>query len=108
MKKGIHPKWNNEVPVIVNGKEVMVVGSTEETLNLSIWSGNHPFYTGEEMLVDTDNLVEKFEKKVKASEANSKKVTNKREKRRKLREKRSTVSQSGPTSLKDMLKQIQK
>ncbi len=102
MKKGIHPKWNKDTKVIFNGKEIMTVGSTSDELNVEIWAGNHPFYTGKEMLVDTDNLVEKFNEKVKKA---STKATNKKERkraRRKQMQKESVAKKQ--VTLKDMLK----
>jgi large subunit ribosomal protein L31 len=103
MKKGIHPNWTEKAKVLVNGKEVMTVGSTLSEINVEIWSGNHPFYTGEEILVDTDNLVEKFNEKV----ANAKKtVTSKSRKRRSRLAKKEVEAASRPKTLKDMLSQL--
>jgi large subunit ribosomal protein L31 len=102
MKKGIHPKWNKEVKVMFNGKAVMNVGSTSDELNVEIWSGNHPFYTGKEILVDTDNLVEKFNKKIESSK--SKKVTTKARKRALRSQKKKEAFSGGQVTLKDMLK----
>ena len=41
----------------------MIVGSTKETLNVDIWSGNHPFYTGSQKIIDTEGRVERFMRK---------------------------------------------
>jgi len=30
---------------------------------VDIWSGNHPFYTGSQKIIDAEGRVEKFEKK---------------------------------------------
>ena len=30
---------------------------------VDIWSGNHPFYTGSQRIIDAEGRVEKFEKK---------------------------------------------
>jgi len=103
MKKGIHPKWNKNVEITHNGKTIMTVGSTSENLDVEIWSGNHPFYTGKETLVDTDNLVDKFNEKLKKA---SKKVTNKRSKREKRRRKTKETYNKKQVTLKDMLKDI--
>ena len=46
MKEGIHPKWYPNAKVIVEGEEVMTVGSTLPEISVEIWSGTHPFYTG--------------------------------------------------------------
>ena len=68
MKKGIHPKYYPEAKVIVNGEEVLVTGSTKPELRLEIWSGNHPFYTGEQRILDTAGQVDRFMKRLQTSQ----------------------------------------
>ena len=68
MKKDIHPDWYPDAEVIVNGEVVMRVGSTKPTLNVEIWSGTHPFYTGQQRLVDTEGQVERFLKRLQRRE----------------------------------------
>lgn len=68
MKKEIHPEWYPEAEVIVNGEVVMRVGSTKPQLNVEIWSGTHPFYTGQQRLVDTEGQVERFLKRLQRRE----------------------------------------
>jgi large subunit ribosomal protein L31 len=41
----------------------MTVGSTRPELNVDIWSGNHPFYTGTQRLLDSEGRVERFMRK---------------------------------------------
>jgi large subunit ribosomal protein L31 len=41
----------------------MTVSSTKPELNVDIWSGNHPFYTGSEKMLDTEGRVERFMRK---------------------------------------------
>ena len=53
-KKDIHPKWYDESKVYCDGQLVMTVGSTKPELNVDIWSGNHPFYTGSQKMLDTE------------------------------------------------------
>lgn len=62
-KKGIHPQWHSEAKVICNGEEVLTVGSTQPELRVDVWSGNHPFYTGNQRIIDTEGRVEKFNRK---------------------------------------------
>ncbi len=62
-KKDIHPKWFSNTKVFCDGQLVMVVGSTKAELNVDIWSGNHPFYTGSQRIIDTEGRVERFLKK---------------------------------------------
>lgn len=63
VKKNIHPKWFHEAQVYCNGQHIMTVGSTKEKLNVDIWSGNHPFFTGSQRIIDTEGRVERFMKK---------------------------------------------
>jgi large subunit ribosomal protein L31 len=62
-KPEIHPKWYPEAKVYCNGELVMTVGSTKPELNVDIWSGNHPFYTGTQKIIDTEGRVERFMRK---------------------------------------------
>lgn len=62
-KADIHPKWYPEAKVFCNGQEVMTVGSTKPELNIDVWSGNHPFYTGTQKIIDTEGRVERFLRK---------------------------------------------
>lgn len=68
MKSEIHPKWYPEAKVICNGELVMTVGSTKPEMTVEIWSGNHPFYTGQQRLVDTEGQVERFMKRLQRRE----------------------------------------
>ena len=63
MKKDIHPKWYKETKIYCDGKQVMTVPSTQEEIYVDIWSGNHPFYTGSQKLLDTEGRVDRFKKK---------------------------------------------
>ena len=60
MKNDIHPKWYPDAKVFVEGEHVMTIGSTVPEIRLEIWSGTHPFYTGQQRLVDTEGQVDRF------------------------------------------------
>jgi large subunit ribosomal protein L31 len=62
-KPDIHPKWYPEAKVYCNGEVVMTVGSTQPELRVDVWSGNHPFYTGTQKIIDTEGRVDRFLKK---------------------------------------------
>jgi large subunit ribosomal protein L31 len=62
-KKDIHPKWFTDTKVKVNGEVVMTVSSTREELNVDLWSGNHPFFTGSQKVIDTEGRIERFLRK---------------------------------------------
>jgi large subunit ribosomal protein L31 len=62
-KKSIHPEWYPIAKVYCDGQLVLKVGSTKSRLNVDIWSGNHPFYTGSQKILDTEGRVERFMRK---------------------------------------------
>ena len=68
MKEKIHPKWYPDAKVIHDGEVIMTVGATKPELHVDIWSGNHPFYTGQQRLVDTEGQVERFMKRLQRRE----------------------------------------
>ncbi|MFN2116595.1 MAG: 50S ribosomal protein L31 [Candidatus Promineifilaceae bacterium] len=68
MKEDIHPKWYPEAKVIVEGEVVMTVGSTLPEINVEIWSGTHPFYTGTQRLLDTEGQVDRFMRRLQRRE----------------------------------------
>lgn len=105
MKKGIHPKYNNHLTITCSCGNSFVTGSTleQDTLTVDICSKCHPFYTGEQKIIDTDNLVKKFEERVeKAKGMSFQSKRQKMEKRRKKIDEMSSKS-SGSLSLRDML-----
>ena len=85
MKKDIHPKYYQDAQVFVGGVLVGTTGSTKPELHLDVWSGTHPYYTGEHRIIDTEGQVDRFTKRLgrKASD-----VTAKTEKQAKRRAKR--------------------
>ena len=68
MKDGIHLKWYPDAKVILNGELIMTVGATKPQLNVEIWSGTHPFYTGQQRLLDTEGQVDRFMTRLKRRE----------------------------------------
>ena len=63
MKQNIHPQYYpNAKTKCACGKEWMI-GSTAQSSSISICSDCHPFYTGQEKIVDTRGRVERFKKR---------------------------------------------
>jgi len=62
-KKDLHPEWYENSEVYCDGQLVYTVSSTKEKLNVDIWSGNHPYYTGSKKLLDTEGRVDRFMRK---------------------------------------------
>ena len=62
-KKNLHPQWFLNTKVYCDGQLIVIVGSTKPELNVDIWSGNHPFYTGSQRIIDAEGRVKRFLKK---------------------------------------------
>ncbi len=71
MKAETHPKYFEEAKVTCACGRKFAVGSTSEKLEVEICSNCHPFYTGNEKILDAAGRVEKF--KARRSKATSKK-----------------------------------
>ena len=61
MKKDTHPTYYPEAKVSCACGNHFVVGATKASIHVEICSNCHPFYTGEEKLIDTAGRVEKFQ-----------------------------------------------
>ena len=68
MKADIHPTYYPEATVTCACGNTWTTGSTQEKIRTDICSKCHPFYTGEQRIVDTEGQVERFYKKLKARE----------------------------------------
>ncbi len=63
MKKDIHPKYNNATKVTCACGAIFAVGSTMDTMSIEICSQCHPFYTGNDKVLDTAGRVDRFKKR---------------------------------------------
>ncbi|MEB3334963.1 MAG: 50S ribosomal protein L31 [Cyanobacteriota bacterium] len=70
-KAEIHPTWYPDAKVICNGEVVMTTGSTQPEIHVDVWSGNHPFYTGTQKILDTEGRVDRFMRKYGMGSADS-------------------------------------
>ena len=77
----------------------MTVGSTVPEIRVEVWSGNHPFYTGKQQLLDTTGNVDKFRQRVaKAAKAQEVQTEKKPRKVRTTVSASSTLKKAKPTS----------
>ena len=60
MKKDIHPKYDLKTKATCACGAVFEVGSTMPEIKMEICSQCHPFYTGNEKIMDTAGRVERF------------------------------------------------
>jgi large subunit ribosomal protein L31 len=60
MKKDIHPEYYPEAKVVCSCGNTWVTGSTKESIRTDVCSACHPFFTGEQRIVDTAGQVDRF------------------------------------------------
>lgn len=66
MKQGIHPAFYNDTVVTCVCGNTWITGSTKKEIRTDICSNCHPFYTGEQRIVDTEGQVDRFYRKLQA------------------------------------------
>jgi large subunit ribosomal protein L31 len=68
MKEGIHPTYFPEATVTCACGNTWQTGSTQEAIRTDVCSACHPFFTGEQRIVDTEGQVDRFYKKLQVHE----------------------------------------
>ncbi len=63
MKTNIHPVYYPEAVVRCSCGGSYTTGSTKEDLRVEICNQCHPFYTGEQRIVDTEGRVERLKRR---------------------------------------------
>ncbi len=63
MKKEIHPQYFENAKITCACGNIFTLGSTRESIEVEICSNCHPFYTGNDKVLDTAGRVEKFKTK---------------------------------------------
>ena len=66
MKQGIHPTYYQNAQVICACGNTWTTGSTSKMLRTDVCSKCHPFFTGEQRIVDSEGQVDRFYKKLQA------------------------------------------
>ena len=67
MKSGIHPKYVDATVTCACGN-TFTVGSTQTAMRVDVCSKCHPFYTGQQRILDTAGRVERFRKRFNMAE----------------------------------------
>jgi large subunit ribosomal protein L31 len=66
MKQGIHPTYYTDAQVICACGNTWTTGSTKKVIHTDVCNKCHPFYTGEQRIVDKEGQVDRFYKKLQA------------------------------------------
>jgi large subunit ribosomal protein L31 len=70
MKSGIHPKYVDATVTCACGNS-FTVGSTQSNMKVDVCSKCHPFYTGQQRILDTAGRVERFRRRFNIAEEES-------------------------------------
>jgi len=60
MKEKIHPKWYPNAQVSCSCGATFTMGATQKSIRTDVCSSCHPFFTGEQRIVDTEGQVQRF------------------------------------------------
>tara|TARA_Y100000814_G_scaffold127072_1_gene91918 strand:- start:1241 stop:1441 length:201 start_codon:yes stop_codon:yes gene_type:complete len=63
MKQDIHPTYYKNAKIVCACGVTTITGSTKEEVRVEICSSCHPFYTGEQRIVDTEGRVERLKRR---------------------------------------------
>lgn len=69
MKQDIHPTYYPDALVVCACGNSWNTGSTKKEIRTDVCSKCHPFFTGEQRIVDTEGQVDRFYKKLQARES---------------------------------------
>lgn len=68
MREGIHPTYYPNAQVICACGNTWTTGSTQELIRTDVCSNCHPFFTGEQRIVDTAGQVDRFMRRLQQAE----------------------------------------
>ena len=63
MKTNIHPEYYPEAQVICSCGNTFTTGATKRELRVEVCSACHPFFTGQQRIVDTEGRVERMKRR---------------------------------------------
>ena len=66
MKEETHPTFYPEALIVCACGNTWKTGSTMKEIHTDVCSNCHPFFTGEQRIVDTEGQVDRFYKKLQA------------------------------------------
>lgn len=109
MKKGIHPKYNEEAKINCSCGNIIVTGSTLKEKDIEICSACHPFYTGKKKLVDSTGRVDRFKQRMeKFSAIEKEKEEAKEAAKKKPAAKKEEAKEAAPKATKTVKKATKK
>ena len=71
MKIGVHPVYYTDARITCSCGNSWTTGSTKQEIRTDVCSACHPFYTGEQRIVDTAGQVERFMKRLERRQSDA-------------------------------------
>ena len=63
MKPNIHPQYYPEAQVVCSCGNTFTTGATKPSLRVEVCHRCHPFFTGEQRIIDTEGRVERLKRR---------------------------------------------
>ena len=101
MRKDIHPTYYPEARVVCSCGNTWTTGSTQEDIRTDVCSNCHPFFTGEQRIVDTAGQVDRFMKRLNRYSAHQADASHRQEEAIKKTEQRFLNQQLAAIELDD-------
>ena len=100
MKPSIHPTYHKDAMVTCSCGNSFTTGSVKKSLTVEVCSRCHPFFTGEERLIDTKGRAEEFSRRMKVAKKYKEKAGSKKVKK--------SGKQGGgkPKTLRELLSEV--
>ncbi len=98
MKKSIHPQYYPNSKTTCACGNVVEAGSAREKMDIEVCSACHPFYTGENKLLDSAGQLDRFQKRLEKAEAMKKEIEER--KKAKTAKKKEVTSEKKTTTKK--------
>lgn len=97
MREGIHPTYYENARVVCACGNSWTTGATVEVVRTDVCSACHPFFTGEQRIVDTAGQVDRFMKRLQAKEERIAEVRTQQEAYRRQKEAERLARRKGAT-----------
>ena len=92
MKEGIHPKYVETEVVCACGNSWQT-RSTRQNLRTDVCSRCHPFYTGEQRIIDTAGQVDRFMRRLENTQTRQADLQRRQEEKSKVKPKKSLMQE---------------
>jgi len=99
VKNAIHPTWYPDAVISCACGNTPRTGSTKKEIHTDVCNKCHPFFTGEQRIVDTAGQVERFNKRMTAKDQIAATQASMEEKRAKKERRRTRKVETAPVAV---------